>query len=613
MSQMIKPLSVKDTVLDINDSLDFAVFKSGQNITSQKYQANSSSSTQHVYAIQVPSTSTVVSRNVIWGSDITFSLTGNVTPYEYLWNGVPINQVNNGAAVSGADNFAPFVLHQLTNNMTCQINNTSVVQNNVNQILDPILRGLDKQKIQELYGSTLTQQDYWGDYVSALPQSVVNAGALAAAVDTLQKPLIQTWNSPFNTAEAQNTKELDSRASFEILSIVGNAAQGAAAGVKNVQITIRVREPLILSPFLFGGDIEHSGICGITQLNFTMSMDATARRALRWYQSQTAQATKSVVSVAYTNPYMELFYYTPPPTMLIPATCVTPLQSLVDYILPSTGGNLAAGATTSLTSNSLQLNSIPDKVVIWVDDFNKYGATGNLVPDHYATITGVNITFNNQTGILSNFSQKQLYDFSRKSGNQQTYDEFSGVVRVSGNGVNGSNVPTSLRGTCGTVLYLNFGDCININEVYNAPGSLTTTQFQIKVDCVNNLLNAIQPQLNVMFLYSGILSTTNGNSSSYLNGVLTRNDVLNAAAAPHMAQRELVRYVGNGVFSDMKAMAANYLPMAKKMLQAVDNKYAKLGAQALDTVGYGNVGGISTAGISTAGISTAGRMRSKLL
>ena len=610
---MIKPLSVKDTVLDINDSLDFAVFKSGQNITSQKYQANSSSSTQHVYAIQVPSTSTVVSRNVIWGSDITFSLTGNVTPYEYLWNGVPINQVNNGAAVSGADNFAPFVLHQLTNNMTCQINNTSVVQNNVNQILDPILRGLDKQKIQELYGSTLTQQDYWGDYVSALPQSVVNAGALAAAVDTLQKPLIQTWNSPFNTAEAQNTKDLDSRASFEILSIVGNAAQGAAAGVKNVQITIRVREPLILSPFLFGGDIEHSGICGITQLNFTMSMDATARRALRWYQSQTAQATKSVVSVAYTNPYMELFYYTPPPTMLIPATCVTPLQSLVDYILPSTGGNLAAGATTSLTSNSLQLNSIPDKVVIWVDDFNKYGATGNLVPDHYATITGVNITFNNQTGILSNFSQKQLYDFSRKSGNQQTYDEFSGVVRVSGNGVNGSNVPTSLRGTCGTVLYLNFGDCININEVYNAPGSLTTTQFQIKVDCVNNLLNAIQPQLNVMFLYSGILSTTNGNSSSYLNGVLTRNDVLNAAAAPHMAQRELVRYVGNGVFSDMKAMAANYLPMAKKMLQAVDNKYAKLGAQALDTVGYGNVGGISTAGISTAGISTAGRMRSKLL
>jgi len=557
---------------------------------------------------QVPSTSTVVSRNIIWGSDITFSLTGNVTPYEFLFNGTAINQTNNGVAVQGADNFAPFILHQLTNNLVCQINNTSVVQNNVNQILDPILRGLDKKKIQELYGSTLTQLDYWGDYVSGLPQQVANAGALAAAVDAGQKPLIQTWNSPFNTAEAQNTKELESRGSFEILSIVGNTAQGAAAGIKNVQITIRVREPLLLSPFLFGGEQEHTGLTGITQLNFTMSMDATAKRALRWYQSQTAGATKSVVSVTYTNPYMELFYYTPPPTMLIPSTCVTPLQSLVDYILPSTGAALASGATSSLTSNSLQLNSIPDKVVIWVDDFNKQGANGNLVPDHYATITAVNITFNNQTGILSNFSQKQLYDFNRKSGGQQTYDEFSGVVRVSGNAVNGQNVPTSLRGTCGSVLYLNFGDCININEVYNAPGSLTTTQMQVKVDFQNNLLNAIQPQLNVMFLYSGILSTTNGNSASYLNGVLTRNDVLNAAAAPHMAKSELVRYVGNGVFSDMKAMASNYLPMAKKMLQAVDNKYAKLGAQALDTVGYGQVGGISTAGIST-----AGRMRSKLM
>ena len=140
-------------------------------------------------------------------------------------------------------------------------------------------------------------------------------------------------------------------------------------------------------------------------------------------------------------------------------------------------------------------------------------------------------------------------------------------------------------------------------------GSLTTTQFQVRVNFINNLNSAIIPQLNVMFLYSGILSTTNGNSASYLNGVLTRNDVLNAAAAPHMTQRELVRYVGNGVLSDMKAMASNYLPMAKKMLQAVgDNKYANLGAQALDTLGYGK-----KAGISTAGISTGGRMASKLM
>jgi hypothetical protein len=606
MSQLIKPLAVKDTVLDIADSLDFAVFKSGQNITSQKYQANSASSTQHVYAIQVPSTSTVVSRNVIWGSDITFTLAGSVQPYEYLWNGLPINQTNNGTAVKGADCFAPFVLHQLCNNMTCQLNNTSVVQNNVNQILDPILRGLKKEDIQKWYGATPTQLDYWGNYAEALPQTVANAGALAAQVQATQFPLVSTWNSPFNPGDYQNCKDLDSRASFEILSITGNTPAGNAAANKVVQITIRIREPIILSPFIFSGDCDQTGLVGITQLNFTMSMDATAKRALRWVLSNTAGSTKAVTGVAYNNPYMEFTYYTPPPTMLIPATCITPLQNLVDYILPNNNAVLAPAAPVELTSNSLQLNSIPDKVVIWIDDANKQGANGNAYADHYASITNVNITFNNQTGILSTFSQKQLYDASLKSGSQQSWDEFSGLVNVAGaNGAGGSTVQS--RGTCGSVLYLNFGDVININEVYNAPGSLTTTQFQVKVTAVNNTDVQISPQLNVMFLYSGILSTTNGNSSSYLNGILTRNDVLNSANAPHMAKKELVRYVGSGVFSDLKAMASNVLPMAKKMLEGVDNKYAKLAHQALDSFGYGKAGAMA------AGAMAAGRMAGKLM
>jgi hypothetical protein len=563
---------------------------------------------------QVPSTSTVVSRNVIWGSDITFTITGALQPYEYLWNGVPINQTNNNVVVQGADNFAPFVLHQLTNNMTCQINNTSVVQNNVNQILDPILRGLNKHDIEKLYGSTPTQLDYWALGSDSLPQQNVNAGALAASVK--QSPLINTWNSPFNSGAYQNTKDLASRASFEIVSIDGNTPAGAAAVPnKAVTIKIRVREPLLLSPFLFCGSQDETGIVGITQLNFTMSMDASAKRALRWVLSNTVNSTKAVSNVVYTQPYMEFLYYTPPPTMLIPSTCVTPLQSFVDFILPNTGAVLGTGLSDTYTSNAFQLNSIPDKVVIWVDDVNKQESNlglGNTVSDHYATITGVNITFNNQTGILSNFSQKQLFDASLKSGSQQSYDEFTGLVNVGGNSAGGDVVFN--KGTCGSVLYLNFGDVININEVYSAPGSLQTSQIVVRCSFTNYTGGDIKPQLNCMFLYSGILSTTNGNSASYLNGILTRNDVLNSANAPHMVKKELTRYVGSGVLSDMKSMASNYLPMAKRMLDAVgDNKYAKLGAQALDTLGYGVNGGISSAGISSAGISSAGRMHSKMM
>lgn len=611
MSNLIRPLSVKDTVLDISDSIDFAVFKSGQNITSQKYQANSQSNTQHTYAIQIPSVNTVLSRNIIWGADITFTISGTVQPYQYLWNSIPINQVNNGVTVQGADCFSPFILHSLTNTITCQLNNTSLVQNNVQQILDPILRGLRKEDVQKWYGSTPTQLDYWGSYNDALPQAVVSSSSLAQSVSLQQVPYIATWNSPFNQADFQNTKDLDSRASFEILSITGNTPAGSTADNRTVAIKVRTREPLILSPFVFNGDTDQTGLVGITQLNFTFSMDATAKRALRWVLSNTAGSTKQCIGVDYNqSAYMELTYYTPPPTMLIPATCCTPLQQFVDNVLPA-AAPLPAGSSFSLTCNSQQLNSVPDKVIIWVDDFNKQNVAnnataGNCVADHYATITNVNITFNNQTGIMSTYSQKQLFDASLKSGSQQTFDEFSGLVNIGGYMAAGTELFNV--GTCGSVLYLNFGDVINISEVYSAPGSLQVSQFQATVSFKNNTGVSILPQLHVMFLYSGVLTTTNGNSSSYLNGILTRNDVLNAANAPHMAKSELVRYVGSGLMSDVKAMAHNYLPMAKKMLQGLDNKYAKLGAQALDTLGYGKTGGVSSAGAMS-----AGRLTSKLM
>ena len=601
MSQLIKPLSVRDTVLDISDSLDFAVFKSGQNITVQRYQANSSSATQHVYAIQVPSVSTVISRNVIWGSDITFTLAGTCAEYEYLYNVQPISQSNNGVNIFSGDTTGPFMLHQLCQNMNIQINNTNVVQNNVQQILDPILRGLDRKLVSKLYGTTPTQLDLYGNYIDALPQKNINGAPLGAAVR--QTPLLPTFNSPFNGIETTDcNNDNQSRASFSLISINGNTVGGAGGSFNTVNITYRVREPVMCSPFLFSGDVDMTGLVGITQINFTMSMDATAKRALRWVLSNTAGSTKAVTNVAYTNPYMEFMQYTPKADQLIPATCVTPLSQFVNQSIPVAAA-LPAGSISQLATNSLQLNSIPDKVVIWVDNFNKYGGSGNLWADAYATITGVNITFNNQTGILSTFSQEQLYQASLKSGSHQSWAEFSGLQ----NGSYGTANTLNPISTCGTVLYLNFGDVINISELWNAPGSLSTSQFLATVNFVNNQEYAILPQLNVMFLYSGILSTTNGNSSSYLNGILTRNDVLNASNAPHMAKRELVRYVGSGILSDVKSMASNYLPMARKLLEGVDNKYAKLGANALKTFGYGAEGGAVSGGAIS-----GGRMQNKL-
>ena len=614
MSQLIRPLAVLDSVLDLKDSCHFAVEKSAQNITAQKYKANSATANQLVFAIQVPSLSTVVSRNIIISADLTFQLNGTVPQYSYLWNGDAVNQTWNAVSYQQGDTVAPFLLHSLINNATVQINNTSVVLNDVQRVLDPILRGLNPQKIQEMYGSTPCQLDYYADYTNALPEGESNAGALAANI-VPNKGYESRWNSPFNRALNMNCKALESRNSFEIKSIVGNTPGANPAVAQTVTITIHVEEPLVLSPYLFGGDIDAPGLSGITQMNYTFSLDATAKRALRWINSRLPAGQKTCQFVGFggaggTEAYMTLKYYTPHPTQLVPATIVTPLQQFVNF-QSQTGNDLQPGDVYTDVSPSLQLNSVPDKFILWVDDEYKYINNGNTtipnnVADHYASLTNINVTFGNQTGIMSTFTQKQLYEVSRQSGSYQSFDEFSGLANLSTAGVAGNQV--SKLSTCGSVLMCDFGRAVNLAEVYAAPGLLQTTQFQVRVTAVNNTGDVIRPRINVMFIYSGILSTSQGNSSSYVNGILTRNDVLNAANAPNpVTHAQLHRYIGSGIVEDAKAMAESALPMAKKVLSS-----------AMDTLGLGQEAGAmagAMAGAQTGGLLAGRRSRlaSKML
>ena len=542
---------------------------------------------------QVPSTSTVVSRNLIWGSDITFVLTGTVQPYEYLVNVLPVNQTNNGVLVQGADCINNFPLNQLCTNMSIQVNNTTV-SSPVNQILDPLLRAVERKDFIQHNGTTPTQLDTYAQFIGALPQLVANAPALAATVG--HYPFIPTYNSPLNPYRCQSNKDGDtSRNSFQLLSITDNTPAGNAAAPRTVTIVVRVREPIFVSPFLFGEESEKPGLAGITQINITANMDSTARRAWLWLLSPTAGSTKSVQSVSYANSYIECKYYTPKPSDLIPATVVTPLATYTNYQLPAQAP-LAAAATGQSTSNSIMLNSYPDKVFVWIDDALKLASgagtavspVGNQYLNHYATITSVVVTLNNQSGILSTFDATELFRASIQSGSKQSWAEFSGIQQ------DGTNDDGTVHyiGTCGSVLMLDFGAQINIPQDYLCSGSLSTAQFQITVNYINNTGASITPQLNTMMMYSGILSTTNGSSSAYTSGVLTKSNVLESSARTDMNKDELARYVGSGLGSTVKSIAASVLPTLKKALGAFDNNYAKAGVDALTKFGYGKKGGL---------------------
>ena len=80
----------------------------------------------------------------------------------------------------------------------------------------------------------------------------------------------------------------------------------------------------------------------------------------------------------------------------------------------------------------MQLNMVPDKLIIAVRRIiSKVDCT---YADNYASIDRLNVSFNNAVSLLSNHTQRQLYDASVDSGPANlSWEEFRGAaVSVSG-------------------------------------------------------------------------------------------------------------------------------------------------------------------------------------
>lgn len=564
MSNQIKPFLVQDPLLALDDSLNYAVYRGGQNISTQKFPASSKANTSHVYSIQVPSTSTVMSRALIWGATIKITVSGVVAVGQHLVN-YPKHDV-----------LAPFPLNQLCNNMSIQLNNTNV-QANVNQILDPLLRSINKDAIARWCSTTPTQLDAYGNYLD-----------LESANTATNESIL---NSPFNGYGATLDRSQPPRGAFPV-KITGNSVGAVGELSKTVVIEFTVQEPIFVSPFIFGDPEGAAGLCGLTQLNINCQMDPLAKRALRWVGGIANITSKAVASVEYEDAYITCKFLTPKPSDLIPQTIITPLATFTNYIRPATGALAAGGVETGVASNSIQLNSYPDKVFVFVR--NAQSALTNTDADAYCKINKVQITLGAQAGILSTFQPVDLYRASFEAGSQQTFGEFTGHQHVR-NSTNHDGVVVS---SVGSVLCLDFGQTINISDDYFAPGSLNTVQFQITVDYENTTGKTINPEMNLMFMFSGVLSTSNGASSSYTQGVLSRQVVLDVNAQEPVNKHELNRMVGGGLWSSLKSIARKAMPhlgqaasVAKNVLGNVNNEKAQQASNVLGKLGFGMTGG----------------------
>lgn len=579
MSSDFQKVLVKDDRLHCTDSVKYAVIKGGQNVTQAQFNAVSEGATSHVFNIQVPSEQTLLDRRVLWTSKCTMQITVS-TP-----NGTPagINVFDYGFNAA----LAPFPLHSMTSTMTATINNNSITINQ-NDTLPILLRMLDREELARYNGYTPNAFDSLLKYTDGLGSNINVLGDYSTSTSNDLSPR-GSW-----VIDSATPPTVAGALAANSFLTVNNTSGNVLSSTFTVSFT--TTEPLLMSPFLFAHPSSNNqALYGIQNLNFQFNMQPT-NRSIRFAPPVGSGITYQIApatSQPFQNTQLLLTFLTPHPSDLLPARNVVPYYELPRYI-SSAQPVIANGASGTFNSQSLQLNQIPDKLIIFCRKALSTQAPTDS--DAFLPIQKVRINFNNQSGILSGSTTQDLYSMSISNGLNESWYEFSGKANVRvpaglGAGGVGQFIPT-----VGSVLVLEFGKDIQLVEDFYASGSLGNFNLQFQVD-VQNLTGAsingsgqTQYELVVITMNSGVLVAEKGTCSVY-TGILTKQDVLDASSQEAYTHSDVERMVGGRSFLDnLKSVAGmiapKALPVAKALLGSMDNPYAKGASGVLGALGY---------------------------
>ena len=536
-------VKVIDDVLATTDSVKYAVVKGAANITPGKYTAISNSNSSVTWNIQTPSEATVLSRRIMIRNTITLAISGT------LGQGAGAQDLLINYGFTEA--LGPYPFQSLCNTISMTLNNNTI-STNMRDTMFALLRFGDRREAERYNNAAPVGYDSYWNYSDAVGAS----------------------NSPFGAFNDLSPDEsYQGRGVARILSITGNTP---GPGAKNITLKFETIEPLLLSPLIFSDPkYNNQGFYGIQVMNIVANIGST-NRILRSAQTTIGgAATNLSVSLAapsaFDSPQLFIQYYTRQPSDLVPSRNVTHFAeyprflSAGQLVIPAATTTAQAGAITiapgvlsSFSSQTISLNSIPDRLIIFARK-----VLSNQTPydaDAFFPISRILVNFNNKAGLLSSATNWDLWRYSVESGSNATWAEFSGLsqkstaVSAAQSAVAGLNqIPTS-----GAPLVLSMGKHIELDDVF-APGSIGQFQLQFQVD-INNFsntaYNAGEWELVLITQNTGVFVIERGTSQTY-TAILSRSDVLAASSQPGYKASDVVRMVGGGVedgYKDLSGM-----------------------------------------------------------
>lgn len=568
--QPLNPVLVRDPITQVDSQRDYAILKGGNQVTWKKYTTTSISTSSITWSCPPPSGNVFVDRKqyVLLPVRLVFTASGNGV-YNIL-------NPNNDSPRAFGLNGSIETLQSSINGQSFSIFISDMVHALTHFNSDIKLHNKD-------YSLTPCYQDQSQSYSDIAAGNVRNP--LGGYHNGLHQADMPRGSFPFKIVQNTPTQAV---------------------------VDMVLCEPLFLSPYYWGCG-NAAGFYNVTTMDFNLTFLSNANRFWSHVQVVNSNPISNIQAVFsnFTNAYPDPFsysdnqplmlfkYITPDETQVLsPNMPITyPYYDVQRYPLnfpsPVTPGD--ANSSGSISSNNLQLNSIPRMMYVYARRQNNdlYGAgTGCALTDTYLALENINITFANYTGLLSSASKYQLYQIAVKNGCGMNWTQWSGGPV---NSPSSFEVPVPQYGTIGSILAVEFATDLGLPSDM-APG--LQGQFQLQINAqFKNISNAnINATLFIIIVSEGSFTIPGLNSATRQLGVISKSDILNAKSQHGINYQDIIdsQYGGEGNFlSNIKRFGTklNDFLKSSKLISTVASNIPHPISQSIGSVarnlGYG--------------------------
>lgn len=552
----IKKIAIYEPRLNVGNEREWVIVKGGQTVTVTGYPATSNSNNNFVFTTNPPGKKNVLDRHIYIKVPVTLTFTGpGLAPGTDLM------------VQQGRDAFRSYPISSITSTLQCKINGFPVT--------------VELDKIIHLLENFHSKVDVQNTFQSIYPNMTDNYQIYSDGDISNRNPLGSYSDNP----------AVIPRGAYN-MQITNNTNTTAT-------VTAELWEQIVLPPFLFD-DSQAGGLVNLDTLEFNFTLAPQLARI--WSRSTANTVPLSNLTVDFNKPTLYLNWITPRDTQFIPDRVRYPYFQISKYI-QSNNGNVAPNANASLSSQVIQLNSIPRKIYIFakLSDtvINQTFSSAIKYPDTFFKINNISISWDNIDGILSGSSDVNLYEMSVNNGLNYDWVSWNGITTNYGTTIPQNNTKIGLKGS---IICLCPGVDFGLRNS-QAEGVIDKINFQVTALVTNvNQAETLTPDLYVVAVYDGFLEIYD-NQCKAIIGAVTNEDILATPVTYDVSYHEIQKIYGGDFFSKIRdtgskvlkglTKANDYLrdkKLISNVLGAIPSPYTQSAAQVAKSFGYGKGG-----------------------